>query len=127
LGKVSPDGNLAFLAYLDGTGAGIRVQQVDPKAFTAVGPAITIPSGVEGLCSTKSFSRFAKIGLAGGLVAQNDGFALLTREKMPASTANAPPDGTPVAVLYRFVSGKQTWKTWLGGPDVHPKEGVSES
>jgi hypothetical protein len=44
---------------------------------------------------------------------------------MPGSIVGAPTDGTPVASLYRFVNGKQAWKTWLGGPDVHPKEGVS--
>jgi hypothetical protein len=61
---------------------------------------------------------------AGGLVAHNDGFALLTTETMPSSTVNAPPGNTPVAVLYRYTAGKQSWKTWLGGPDVHPKDGV---
>jgi hypothetical protein len=43
---------------------------------------------------------------------------------MPTSTVNAPPGNTPVAVLYRYTAGKQSWKTWLGGPDVHPKDGV---
>lgn len=58
-------------------------------------------------------------GIAGGLVAHNDGFALLTNEAMPSGTTNAPPSDTPVPVLYRYTSGKQTWKTWLGGPGVH--------
>jgi hypothetical protein len=45
---------------------------------------------------------------------------------MPSGTVNAPPGNTPVPVLYRYTSGKQSWKTWLGGPDVHPKDGVSD-
>ena len=66
-------------------------------------------------------------GIAGGLVAHNDGFALLTNEAMPSGTTNAPPSDTPVPVLYRYTSGKQTWKTWLGGPGVHESEGLSAS
>lgn len=58
-------------------------------------------------------------------MAHNDGFALLTNEVMPTGTANAPPSNTPVAVLYRYADGKQSWKTWMGGPNVHAKEGVS--
>lgn len=44
---------------------------------------------------------------------------------MPSGTTNAPPSDTPVPVLYRYTSGKQTWKTWLGGPGVHASEGLS--
>ena len=66
-------------------------------------------------------------GIAGGLVAHNDGFALLTSEAMPSGTTNAPPNDTPVPVLYRYTLGKQTWKTWLGGPGVHESEGLSAS
>lgn len=66
-------------------------------------------------------------GIAGGLVAHNDGFALLTNAAMPSGTTNAPPSDTPVPVLYRYTSGKQTWKTWLGGPGVHESEGLSAS
>jgi hypothetical protein len=51
----------------------------------------------------------------------------LTNEAMPAGTANAPPDNTPVPVLYRYTNGKQTWKTWLGGPGVHAADGLSAS
>lgn len=46
---------------------------------------------------------------------------------MPSGTTNAPPSDTPVPVLYRYTSGKQTWKTWLGGPGVHASEGLSAS
>lgn len=42
---------------------------------------------------------------------------------MPSGTSNAPPDNTPVAALYRYTNGKQTWKTWLGGPDVESADG----
>ncbi|RWA09083.1 hypothetical protein EKO27_g6025 [Xylaria grammica] len=99
---VSPDGKSAFLAYLDSNETDVHVQQVDPESFTAVGSAVTIEGAKE----------------AGGLVAHDDGFALLTNEALPSGTANAPPDSTPVAVLYRYTDGIQTWKTFLGGPDV---------
>ncbi|KAJ4988197.1 hypothetical protein SVAN01_06293 [Stagonosporopsis vannaccii] len=98
---VSPDGKSAYLAYLDASETGVHVQQVDPTTFAAVGDAVTVTGGKE----------------AGGLVAHNDGFALLTNEAMPSGTSNAPPESTPVAVLYRYTSGKETFKTWLGGPD----------
>ncbi|CAO2658513.1 Nn.00g062360.m01.CDS01 [Neocucurbitaria sp. VM-36] len=97
---VSPDGKSAYLAYLDASETDVHVQQVDPSTFAAVGQAVTVTGGKE----------------AGGLVAHNDGFALLTNEAMPSGTANAPADSTPVAVLYRYTAGKQTFKTWLGGP-----------
>jgi hypothetical protein len=29
--------------------------------------------------------------------------------------------------LYRYTDGKQTWKTWLGGPGVHASDGLSAS
>lgn len=98
---VSPDGKSAYLAYLDASETGVHVQQVNPSTFAAVGDAVTVTAGKE----------------AGGLVAHNDGFALLTNEAMPSGTTNAPPESTPVAVLYRYTSGKETFKTWLGGPD----------
>jgi hypothetical protein len=46
---------------------------------------------------------------------------------MPSGTTNAPPSDTPVPVLYRYTEGKQTWKTWLGGPGVHETDGLSAS
>lgn len=98
---VSPDGKSAYLAYLDASETGVHIQQVNPSTFAAVGDAVTVAGGKE----------------AGGLVAHNDGFALLTNEAMPSGTSNAPPDSTPVPVLYRYTSGKETFKTWLGGPD----------
>lgn len=100
---VSPSGSVAYLAYLDGSETGVHVQPLDPTTFEATGTVVTVSGGKE----------------AGGLVAQDDGFALLTNEAMPSSTTDAPPDSTPVPVLYRFdASGTQLWKTWLGGPDV---------
>lgn len=100
---VSPDGSVAYLAYLDSSASGVHVQAVDPSTFAATGTPTTVSGGKE----------------AGGLVALDDGFALLTNEAMPSGTTNAPPSDTPVPVLYRFdASGTQKWKTWLGGPDV---------
>ncbi|KAI1423154.1 hypothetical protein F5Y12DRAFT_759101 [Xylaria sp. FL1777] len=104
---VSPDGKSAFLAYLDSSETDVHVQQVDPDTFVAVGSAVTIEGAKE----------------AGGLVAHDDGFALLTNEALPSGTANAPPDSTPVAVLYRYTDGTQTWKTFLAGPDVDSSVG----
>lgn len=51
----------------------------------------------------------------------------MTNEALPSGTTNAPPSDTPVAVLYRYTDGKQTWKTWLGGPGVHASDGLSAS
>ncbi|KKK15879.1 hypothetical protein P175DRAFT_0431144 [Aspergillus ochraceoroseus IBT 24754] len=108
---VSPDEKSAYLAYLDSSGTDVHVQKVDPSTFKAVGATVTVSGGKE----------------AGGLVAHNDGFALLTNEAMPSGTTNAPPDNTPVPVLYRYTNGSKTWKTWLGGPDVHAADGLSAS
>ncbi|KAF2183281.1 hypothetical protein K469DRAFT_710812 [Zopfia rhizophila CBS 207.26] len=108
---VSPDGKSAYLAYLDASETDVHVQQVDPSTFAAVGTATTVSDAKE----------------AGGLVAHNDGFALLTNEALASSTANAPAGSTPVPVLYRYTSGKQTWKTYLGGPGVHEDFGLAAS
>ncbi|KAK6810596.1 hypothetical protein RU639_013560 [Aspergillus parasiticus] len=109
--SVSPDGKSAYIAYLDASETDIHVQQVDVDTFQATGTSVTVSGGKE----------------AGGLVAHNDGFALLTNEAMPSGTTNAPPSDTPVPVLYRYTDGKQTWKTWLGGPGVHETDGLSAS
>ncbi|GFF38113.1 hypothetical protein IFM51744_03684 [Aspergillus udagawae] len=108
---VSPDGKTAYLAYLDSSETDVHVQQLDPSTFQATGTTVTVAGGKE----------------AGGLIAHNDGFALLTNEAMPSGTSNAPPSNTPVPVLYRYTNGKQTWKTWLGGPGVHEADGLSAS
>ncbi|KAL4947016.1 hypothetical protein BDW69DRAFT_204853 [Aspergillus filifer] len=104
---VSPDGESAYLAYLDSSETDVHVQKVNPSTFKAVGDTVTVSGGKE----------------AGGLVAHNDGFALLTNEAMPSGTTDAPADNTPVPVLYRYTNGEQAWKTWLGGPDVEGSEG----
>lgn len=105
---VSPDGTTGYLAYLDGSETDVHIQKVDTTTFAATGDTITVTGGKE----------------AGGLVAHDDGFALLTNEAMPSGTTNAPADNTPVPVLYRFdATGTQSWKTWLGGPDVDDSMG----
>ncbi|RAK89392.1 hypothetical protein BO79DRAFT_245205 [Aspergillus costaricaensis CBS 115574] len=110
---VSPDGKTAYLAYLDASGSDVHVTELDPTTFEATGTTVTVSGGQE--------------APAGGLVAHNDGFALLTNEAMPSGTTNAPPSDTPVPVLHRYTNGKQTWKTWLGGPGVHSSDGLSAS
>lgn len=97
---VSPNGQSAYLAYLDASGKGVHVQAVNPITFTPIGKPVTMAEGME----------------AGGLYAHDDGFALLTNEPMPSGTANAPSKNEPVAVLYRYTLGKQSFKTYLGGP-----------
>ncbi|KAI0145133.1 hypothetical protein GGR57DRAFT_481445 [Xylariaceae sp. FL1272] len=108
---VSPDGASAYLAYLDAELIDVHVQQVDPTTFAAMGTTVTVTGGME----------------AGGLVAHNDGFALLTNEALPSGATDAPADSTPVPVLYRFTDGEQTWKTFLGGPGVHEDFGLAAS
>lgn len=108
---VSPDGKSAYIAYLDSSETNVHVQQVDPSTFKAVGDAVTVTGAKE----------------AGGLVAHDDGFAILTNEALPSGTANAPKDDVPVPVLYRYAGGKQSWKTWLGGPTVQSSSGHSAS
>ncbi|KAH6695174.1 hypothetical protein F5X68DRAFT_198046 [Plectosphaerella plurivora] len=107
---VSPDGTSGYLAYLDASGTGVHIQPVDPKTFASKGTPVTVAGAKE----------------AGGLVAHDDGFALLTNEPLAAGTANAP-GTTPVPVLYRYTDGKQTWKTFLGGPSVTTSAGFVAS
>lgn len=94
---VSPDGSTAYIAYLDSSGTGVHVQGVNPKTFAAVGDAVTVSTGKE----------------AGGLVAHNDGFALLTNEVVSGEA-----DGVAIAVLYRYTNGSKTFRTLLGGPGI---------
>ncbi|KIM46992.1 hypothetical protein M413DRAFT_422596 [Hebeloma cylindrosporum] len=105
---VSPDGASAYLAYLDNSETDVHIQGVDPNTFAAVGPTMTVKGAKE----------------AGGLVAQNDGFALLTN--LPVTgVSNAPPANTPVPVLVRYKNGQEAWKTFLAGPGVHAADGLS--
>lgn len=106
---ISPDGKTGFIAYLDNGGSGVHVQHIDPSAFTATGTTITIPDVQE----------------AGGLVAHNDGFALLGNEPIATTVENAPPSGTPVPAIYRYTNGEQSWKTFVAGPGVHEADGLS--
>ncbi|WYZ45015.1 hypothetical protein EsH8_VIII_000331 [Colletotrichum jinshuiense] len=101
---VSPDGKSAWLAYLDSSEKGVHVQPIDPTTFAATGTPVTISGGEE----------------AGGLIAHNDGFALLTNELLSGGPAD-----TPIAVLYRYTNGKETFKTWLGGPNVDGSQAMA--
>ncbi|KAH7156446.1 hypothetical protein EDB81DRAFT_391485 [Dactylonectria macrodidyma] len=101
---VSPDGSKAFLAYLDNSGTGVHVQGVDPETFAAVGDAVTISGGLE----------------AGGLVAHDDGFALLTNEVVSGEA-----DGVGIAVLYRYTDGVKTFRTLLGGPNIDASDSLA--
>ncbi|KAF9776693.1 hypothetical protein IL306_005086 [Fusarium sp. DS 682] len=90
---VSPDGKTAFLAYLDASGTGVHIQGVNPKTFAAVGTPVTVKNGKE----------------AGGLVAHNDGFALLTNEVVSGESKD------PLPVIYKYTNGRQAFRTLLGG------------
>jgi len=99
---VSPDGNSAYLAYLDATYASVIVQQVDLTTFKAVGTAYKT-TGYE----------------AAGLVAHNDGFALMATIHATGST-NLPPTGDYVTAIIRVTNGVESWRTPVNGPGVHP-------
>jgi hypothetical protein len=104
--SVSPDGKSAYLAYLDSTFENVVVQKVDVTTFSAVGVPITV----------KGFE-------AAGLVAQDDGFALLAT--VPATgTTDLPPNGYPIVSLIRYKDNVEAWRTPMNGPGVHAAEGV---
>lgn len=105
--SVSPDGKSAYLAYLDATLSTVHVQQVDTTTFAAVGTPF----------STAGYE-------AAGLVAQDDGFALLATVKATGTT-DLPPDDTNIISLIRVKSGTESWRTPLNGPGVHAAAGVS--
>lgn len=91
-------GGKAFVAYPGATSGTIYVQQVDPSAnFAAVGSAVA----VKGL-------------IAGGIVAHDDGFALLTT-RSDGTTSN----GEPTAYLVRYTNGKESWATALVSSLTH--------
>lgn len=104
---VSPDGKSAYVAYLDATKKIIVVQQVHTATFAAVGTAITF-AGRE----------------AAGLVAHNDGFAVMATVAADG-TADLPPNDYPIVKLFRYVDGTRVWATALNGPGVHAADGVS--
>ncbi|CAD6448114.1 700cb822-c2cd-41ec-a2bd-f26133829b14 [Sclerotinia trifoliorum] len=102
--SISPDGKSAYLAYLDHTYATVHVQQVSLTDFSAVGDAISVTAYE-----------------AAGLVAQNDGFALMATVNA-TGTANLPTDGSPIVSIMRYTNGKKTWETALNGPGVHASD-----
>ncbi|KAG4430085.1 hypothetical protein IFR05_014430 [Cadophora sp. M221] len=104
---VSDDGKSAYLAYLDSAKKNVVVQQVDTTTFTAVGKAVTIP-GYE----------------AAGLVAHNDGFALMATIDA-AGTTDLPTNNMPIVALIRYKNGAEAWRTPLNGPGIHPSDGLT--
>lgn len=46
---VSPDGESAYLAYLDSSETDVHVQKVDLSTFKAVGSTVTVTGGKEGI------------------------------------------------------------------------------
>jgi hypothetical protein len=104
--SVSPDGKSAYLAYLDATYSNVVVQQVDTTTFAAVGTAY----------STEGYE-------AAGLVAQNDGFALLANINATGTT-DLPPTGDFVTAIIRVKNGAEAWRTPLNGPGVHASDMV---
>lgn len=108
---VSPDGKTGYIAYLDASGTDVHVQHVDPTTMKPKGDSVTLPGLKE----------------AGGIVAHDEGFALLGNEAIPTSVADAPPGETPVPAIYRWKNGEQAWKTFVAGPGVHESDGLSMS
>ncbi|KAL3423654.1 hypothetical protein PVAG01_05401 [Phlyctema vagabunda] len=105
--SVSPDGKSAYLAYLDSTLKNVVVQQVDTTTFAAVGTAFKT-AGYE----------------AAGLVAQNDGFALMATVDATGTT-DLPTDNQHIISLIRYKDGAESWRTPLNGPGVHPDDGLT--
>jgi hypothetical protein len=105
--SISPDGKSAYLAYLSSNLSSVIVQQVNTTTFGAIGTPVEI-LGYE----------------AAGLVAQNDGFALMITTDAEG-TIDLPTDNMHVVAVARYKNGVQTWKTFLNGPGVHASEGVS--
>jgi hypothetical protein len=98
---ISPDGNSSYLAYLDTTYAKVVVQQVDLTTFEAVGTAYAT-TGYE----------------AAGLVAHNDGFALMATIDTTGTT-DLPPTGDYVTAIIRVTDGVESCRTLVNGPGVH--------
>ncbi|RDW88970.1 hypothetical protein BP6252_01002 [Coleophoma cylindrospora] len=105
--SVSPDGTKGYLAYLDSTYSSVVVQEVDLTTFAAVGTAYKT-TGYE----------------ATGLVAQNDGFALLATVNATGTT-DLPTDNEPIVSLIRVKDGAEAWRTPLNGPGVHASAGLT--
>lgn len=106
--SVSPDGKSAYIAYLDSSYAKVYVQQVSLADFSAVGDAVSVTAYE-----------------AAGLVAQNDGFALMAT--VNATGTNLPTDGSPIVSIIRYKNGAKSWETALNGPGVHVSDGLTSS
>ncbi|KAG7444017.1 uncharacterized protein BT62DRAFT_901227 [Guyanagaster necrorhizus] len=98
---VAPDGATGYLAYLNAGQTSVLVQQVNTTSFTSVGDVVTI-TGTE----------------AGGLVAHDDGFAVLIKTTATGSE-NLPTDDMPIAVVVRYTDGELSWSTELNGPSSY--------
>jgi hypothetical protein len=90
------------LAYLSTTYDSVIVQPVDPTNFTVIGTSVEISKARE----------------VSGLVAQDDGFAVLVN----IDTADVT---YPVATIIRYKDGSKAWETPVNGPGVHESDGVS--
>lgn len=61
---------------------------------------------------------------AAGLVAHDDGFALMATVAATGTT-DLPPNDYKIVKLFRYKGGVQSWATALNGPGVHAADGVS--
>ena len=104
--QISPDGTTAYLAYLDTTYASVIVQPIDPSTFEAKGSAITIRKARE----------------VSGIVAQNDGFAVLVK-----IDTDAPGIPFPIATIVRYKGTTLAWERPINGPSVPSEAGVGIS
>ncbi|CUS13064.1 unnamed protein product [Tuber aestivum] len=102
--SVSPDGKSAYLAYLSTSYSSVFIQQVDPSTFAAVGKPVEISGARE----------------AGGLVARNDGFAVLV------NLDNSQTEH-PISTIIRYKGGSKAWTRPINGPGVHESQGLSSS
>ncbi|KAF8533400.1 hypothetical protein BDD12DRAFT_899234 [Trichophaea hybrida] len=103
---ISPDGTTAYLAYLTTSYASVVVQPVDPTTFTAKGSSVEIQRARE----------------VSGLVAQNDGFAVLVKVD-----TDAPGVPFPIATIMRYKGTTKAWERAVNGPSVNAQSGHSSS
>ncbi|MBW0482195.1 hypothetical protein O181_021910 [Austropuccinia psidii MF-1] len=100
----SPDKLSCYLAYLDASEETIHVLTLDARTFKPRSRPVQF-KGHE----------------AGGLVAHNDGFALLTI----VGGGGSPP--RRIATVVRFRGQNKIWETPLNGPGIHPQQGITFS
>ena len=96
---VQPDGQaqIAWLALPDTVAGGVHVTPLD-ASLARRGPDVVLSTGQE----------------VSGLVAHDDGFALLTRDLNPGTPIDLG-DGATVALLVRYRNGAEWWKKELTG------------